>query len=379
MDGLTFAAIITTILLGIAANNADRAILRAISSIFRKTIIKDGDFVNHELKKALKRSFLSALQNIVLDCHKELYPHKFISVWPIYPPEHRDDLKWLDQKRDQLAKALKQLERENSVETPFASLEEIESLLNSTTPLATENFQFVKDKLIAEALKDDAVPECYEKKVKADLFQLVCNHFVWEIKYNDAVHSFFEAQLLRKINAQLTNQQLTMTNLENLLRSSQTQNLPNHASVATGKVTLDVDINDISTPQLLEIVDNFKKLGKDVTLKIRRIEASSVKLVLEGSQKGIIRIEELFKSGQLTEIYGIPIKDVRVTVPITTPAVDVIPPVFEPLKEWFAGLFQGTWEPAGLVLAPAYRGTEDKVPEGSIKRAKVVNLGEQNG
>jgi len=349
--------IATSILFGIAANNADRALL----NIFSKSLKKADKVVHHKLKKALKRSFLSALQNIVLECHKELYPHKFLGVWPIYPPGHRDDLKWLDQKRNQLARELKQLKREKFVNTLFASLDEIKSLLNTTDLLTNENIQLVKEKLIAEALKNGVVPECYERKVRADLFEPVRDHFIWEINHNSVVNSFFHAQLLAKINAQLTEQNSAIQKLAKTLQASRE---------ATVTVKLDVDINEFSTPQLLAIIENLRQRGKDVTLRIRRLEAGCVALVLEGSQKGIKRIEELFKSGQLTEISGIPVKDVRV--------VSALPPsrTLVKLSQWlqnnFVEAIEAGWQTLDMIFGTAIPAFRTKT---AVKRAKQIKLG----
>ena len=316
----------------------------------RYPIEKECKVVHHEVKKGVVRSLLSALHKIVLDCYDELYPQpqKVLGIFHRYPPKHRDDLKWLDQQRDQLAKELERLRRDQSVKMPFGN---INSQLNLTDSSATKNIQLVKEKLIAEVLENDDVPDCYKRRVKSYLFDQVCDRFEREIKYNPEVNNFI-------INAKLTK----------LI----TQN--NDAMIT---LVLDVALNKFSTPQLFGIIEELKQHGMGVTLNILEIEASSVKLVLEGSQQGIQRLEELFKSGQLTEVSGIRIKDVHVILPITS-TVDVISPEFESLKKWFARLFQGNWQPAEMVLASDYRGTEDKVPEGSIKRAKVVNLGEQS-
>ncbi|MDM8558420.1 DUF1822 family protein [Candidatus Parabeggiatoa sp. HSG14] len=349
--------ILTTIMFGVAANNTDRVLL----NIFRKYLNKAGTVVHYELKKTLKRSFLAALQNIVLDCYKELYPHKFLGVFPVYPPEHKADLKWLDQKRNQFARELKQLERENFVNTSFASVDEIESLLNTTDILTNENIQIVKGKLIAEALKDDIVPECYERKVRADLFEPVRNHFTQEINHNPVVHNLFHTQLLaNKINEQ----------------NSTIQKLVNNVLYASKKtavtVNLDVDVSGLCTPQLLAIIEELQQQGKDVTLKIRRIEAGSVKLVLEGTQKGIKRIEELFKTGQLTEVSGIPIKEVHVELPLLPSEQSSLVKLAQWLQNNFVEAIKMGWLGLDMiptnVAFPVVRTTE-------IKRAKQVNLG----
>lgn len=367
MEGLTLAVIIATILLNIASAHTHQAIIYGINA-FWNYLKKSAKPVNHDLKKALRRAFLSALQNIVLDCHKELYPHKFMGILPNYPPSDQEALNWLDQKRNQLAKVLKQLEQEQFqfIETAIISLEKIESLLNPTGQLADENRQIVKDKLIAEALTSDTViPDCYTQKVKTQLFDSVCEHFLWEIKYNSVVHNIFDIQLLVQINAQLTEQKLAIQNIVNSSQSS-----PNHAG-ATAKITLEVELDDLSTPQLFAMLEELQKQGKDITLKIRRIEEGSVILVLEGSQPGIERLEMLFNSGQLKKMSGILIKNMHVELVLSAAQTPIH------LSQWlqnnFGEAIKAGWQTVEEILGTgqlAFRQVQ-------VKRAKSIHLGEQ--
>jgi hypothetical protein len=330
------------IILNILGNRADQAI-----SVVRQSLKKVGSSVQNELKTALQKSFLSAFQKVVLDCHKELYPHKFLGVLPIYPLKHRNELKWLDKKRNQLAKELKRLEQGKSVDIPFISFDNNnEFLLNLTDSLITEELQIVKEKLIAEALKDSAIPDCYKKKVKADLFEQVCCHFEWESNYNQVVHNFVMNTKLTKLIAQKDD--------------------------ATATITLDVDIYNLSTPQLLGIVEKLQQCGKDVTLKIRRIEAGSVKLILGGSQKGIRLIDKQFKSGQLIEILGVKVKDICVEMPILPPRH-----IRVNLSQWLQNIFEEGWQTVETILGNekaglAFRNTT------CTKRAKLIYLGTEH-
>ena len=57
---------------------------------------------------------------------------------------------------------------------------------------------------------------------------------------------------------------------------------------------------------------------------------------------------------------------------------------FIDLQQWLQGLFEGDWQPGNLVLAPSFRGAsriatrEIDLPEGSISRAKLIEVGEEN-
>ncbi|MCP4105374.1 MAG: DUF1822 family protein [Desulfobacteraceae bacterium] len=48
--------------------------------------------------------------------------------------------------------------------------------------------------------------------------------------------------------------------------------------------------------------------------------------------------------------------------------------VSENLKQWFGNLFQGAWKPQPV---PSYRGAYDEKTGGTVKRAKVTEVGEQ--
>jgi uncharacterized protein YjbI with pentapeptide repeats/transcriptional regulator with XRE-family HTH domain len=59
------------------------------------------------------------------------------------------------------------------------------------------------------------------------------------------------------------------------------------------------------------IVAHLRQLVGDVTLTIKDVEEGSIKITLEGSGEGIERLAELFESGELTEVLGIPVEDIQ--------------------------------------------------------------------
>ncbi|RKZ45306.1 MAG: hypothetical protein DRR16_26475 [Candidatus Parabeggiatoa sp. nov. 3] len=313
----------------------------------KKALEKACQVVHREVKKGIQRALFSALQNIILECHKQLYPHKFMGILPIYPQQHRNDLKWLDQKRDQLAKALKQLQQDKPIDNALLFLNDFASGRNSTDLAPTTDLDLVKEKLIAELLKEEEIPECYAKKVKTHLFDQVCDQFQWEINYNPHVHDFI-------IQANLT--QLT-TQKDNV----------------TVIVTLDVELHNLNTPQLFGIVEELRRHGMEVSLKIRRVESGSVKLVLEASQKGGKQLQELFQSGQLTEILGISIKALSLEPILRHKNYPV--DLSQWLQNHFSNAIDAGWQMLEDIFAqpiPAFKATV------AIKRAKQIHLGESH-
>ncbi|NEQ37574.1 MAG: hypothetical protein F6K40_15380 [Okeania sp. SIO3I5] len=86
----------------------------------------------------------------------------------------------------------------------------------------------------------------------------------------------------------------------------------------------EIDIEFIITGSLKKTIDKRKlkaiekhlqKIADDVELTIVDIDKGSLKFVLKGSPEGLKRIEELFNSGELTEIFDVPIESVEFIEP----------------------------------------------------------------
>ncbi len=101
---------------------------------------------------------------------------------------------------------------------------------------------------------------------------------------------------------------------------SNTQVLTTPADVTTGQKATDEkryayaiagSVDEVDILKLKAIAALLKELAKDTSIKIVDIEQGSIKLILEGSQKGLERLEALFKAGKLTEVSGIPVGDVE--------------------------------------------------------------------
>lgn len=277
---------------------------------------KEGEPVNHDLQKAVNRSFLSALQDIVRECRKELMKNterKFPLMPRSYSPEHQDDLEWLDRKHTQLALELRQIERWNALGEIFESADEIESLLKPRGKAAEESIRAFEEKLVAQALKGENLPQCYREKVGEGFFQRICDYFASEIKHTQEVNRIFDSKILAQINAAMLDQQKEIRDLKELLRSSQ-------VAEARAKIEVEASVSDVKTPQFQEMLSQLREQGYDPSLKIRSIEAGSLFLTVEGTLRGVERIDSLFRSGRLKEISGIPVRDFRIESPAPSEA-----------------------------------------------------------
>ena len=123
MDPMVITAalggLLANALSGIVGNRADAAVNTAWHAIVDR-LKKGGKPVNHDLQRAVLRSFVLALKTICDDCISEMKTKK---------NEHAKDIAWLEQKRRSLDEELKRTEKVEYIEPSLESLNEIELLL----------------------------------------------------------------------------------------------------------------------------------------------------------------------------------------------------------------------------------------------------------
>lgn len=69
-------------------------------------------------------------------------------------------------------------------------------------------------------------------------------------------------------------------------------------------------IGEVDKAKLRAIQAHLRKISGDAELTIIDVEEGSIRLRLDGSPEGLKKLEELFKSGELTEVLDIPVEDV---------------------------------------------------------------------
>ncbi len=322
-----------------------------------KNLEKEGKLVNHDLQRAVKESFLRAIKDIVSECQKKTNLSGNDMKWLKQKnADMKDALKKLEKKEfpdmpleslSEMKDALKVLEKTKSPDMPLESLREIESLFKPSGGMATKQFlQIVEQKLIAEALRDDAAaPEPYKEKIRTDVFKRMCDYFAWEIKNTSEVRHIFDSQTLAQIDARLIE----------LVEMLQRQSKP------AITVELDTDFNKLGIPELWAVIEKLQGIVKG---KMTGVEAGSVRIFLEGTQEGMNRLESLFKSGELTEILGVPVKDVSIA------SADAGEEgIIEKAKTWLSSLL---WIPEGAGLPATAADISEqaktfKTEEGEIK------------
>lgn len=92
---------------------------------------------------------------------------------------------------------------------------------------------------------------------------------------------------------------------------------PSVPSTNNGKVTASQkqlafaiagSFDEVDHAKLKAIVALLQKISGDATIEIIRVEEGSIRIILNGSDKGLERIKELVESGELTEVLGTSVK-----------------------------------------------------------------------
>ncbi|MEG3861948.1 hypothetical protein [Microcoleus sp. herbarium12] len=292
MESLTLGAIVGGIVTNILGHYPNLAVCIGVKS-FVDHLRKDHKLINHHLQKALKVSLISALQQIALDCQKQLMgecePQQLFMVMVEFPPEqsypaeHEPDIKLLNEKIIRLGVELGKIKKSKEIDPLIDSIDEIAFLLTPEGELAKERIKKIKDDLIAEALlRYGDLPECYRAKVREVLFQRVCEQFAAKIKYVPEVRRIFQAQLLAQVHANSAEQQQKtqktvddsmsillseMGNLKNTVQQVLNRS-DEHPPIqkmelekcAEGTLVLKLSIDNISAQRLTEIVQYLQRV-----------------------------------------------------------------------------------------------------------------------
>ncbi|WP_017719549.1 DUF1822 family protein [Kamptonema formosum] len=116
--------------------------------------------------------------------------------------------------------------------------------------------------------------------------------------------------------------------------------------------------NEVDRQRAEAIVAHLQKILEDPFLKIQELKKGSVVLVLQGYQEGFEWAEYLFRTGELTELLGVPVLDVRLApAPINW-------------RQFLQNLFEPYWQqPEQLLPAGAHRSAK-----GSNALEAILNL-----
>lgn len=71
------------------------------------------------------------------------------------------------------------------------------------------------------------------------------------------------------------------------------------------------DLDPTTLAKIQAMVGTLQRLTGDASMTVVKIEEGSIRLILEGTEKGIERLKQLFDQGELAEVLSIPVRDVE--------------------------------------------------------------------
>ena len=127
------------------------------------------------------------------------------------------------------------------------------------------------------------------------------------------------------------------------------------------QITLKGRVDEVK-PKLDNLLDVLRKDAGDQTITIRIIKEGSVIIIIDGSNEGLKRLESRFKAGELKQIAGFTVEDVR--------------PEWEDkpvnLSQWFDNTFTTGWQTVEQLLTPQQ--LRPAYFSESLQRGKQIDL-----
>ena len=195
---------------GIVGNRVDVGFVLVCKCLINTLGERASAPISEVLRKALWLSYLQALVSICSECKVELvgdFPRQWRGQ-PVYSPEVKADIRWLDSKLAWLKQEIKALEGEDAG-LPEISVQDLEGFVALEEQEATLG---VVRSLTNLATAEDAISLYVEKinQSKDGLLDRAFGFFAKQLSANSELHAFFETQLLMQIDGRLAAQQITL-------------------------------------------------------------------------------------------------------------------------------------------------------------------------
>ncbi|MGE7609652.1 hypothetical protein ACQKML_24060 [Peribacillus frigoritolerans] len=148
-------------------------------------------FMNHDLQRAVVRSYYKSIIKISEDC---------LEISNQQAGEYKENLIIINEAvksiRNEINKKLSDLKLDPNPELPIPDYGDINALISNVSNLDETSKKQLKDELVKSALKFELPTALYEKLLNERLYDYICNFFSLELKENEKVYRIFTAQSL---------------------------------------------------------------------------------------------------------------------------------------------------------------------------------------
>jgi DNA segregation ATPase FtsK/SpoIIIE and related proteins len=186
---MLLGTVVNSAVSGVIGNRADSITLGTMNKII-DNFNKNKRLINHDLQKAVLRSYYLGLKSICEEC--------------LQNQDNGSKTKaWLKDEIEEIQNDLKKIDNNQYNFLPIEDIDQIK-LLITTDQGSQADIEALKDKVIDMALDKEIVPKCYTKLVNDTLYQRICGFFAFEIKHNDVVNNIFQSQLLSNMDVKIS-------------------------------------------------------------------------------------------------------------------------------------------------------------------------------
>jgi transcriptional regulator with XRE-family HTH domain len=133
-------------------------------------------------------------------------------------------------------------------------------------------------------------------------------------------------------------------------------------------LTIEGNLDELNAKTLEKLEKLVQELSGDSTQKVIKITKGSIVLKFAGSEVGFERMQALFESGQLTDIGGFSVREVR--------AVSEEERAPTRLSEWLEGIFSPVWESVEELLRTSEPNLAFRSIDLAVARRKTIALAE---
>jgi len=236
----------------IIGNRTDSLLVDSLGALAKNFENTEKRLINHDLQKAVTRSFYLAKISICKECTDR-------------ERGNTNAIEWLKSTIKETENAIRKIDRNDYTFLPIDDVDDIRLLL--ATEKTSMNYQ---EKIANFAIEEKCNSRLYNKLVESSFYQRVCGFFAFEIKHDSVVNNIFESQLLVNIDTKIND-------ITNILSSKGESFLPELTNIeneiAEGNKNI-LEIHELLLKSFVDISDKIEGMDKKLDILIERKDST---------------------------------------------------------------------------------------------------------
>jgi len=250
--GMILGTILGDTVKAIIGNRTDTLLMNSLGAIAKNFENTEKRLINHDLQKAVVRSFYLAKISVCKKCITE-------------EKGNTRAIDWLKDRIKEFKSIINKVNADKYIFLPFDDINDIKLLLT------TENTRIADQKTLIEYAKEENCNSyLYNEYVESSFYERICCFFAFEIKHNSIVNNIFQSQLITNIDIKLNqlidtlsfNSDYLLPELKNIEKRIE-ENNQNIEKIYELMLSSFVDFGT-ELKEILEKVNNLTELNSDI-------------------------------------------------------------------------------------------------------------------